>query len=37
MKPETKNLTTSLEAQGPLVDDGVHASAIDVSSFWHRL
>lgn len=36
-KPKAKNLTSSLGARGPLIDNGMHATAIDVSSFWHQL
>ena len=32
-KPAAKNLTPSLGARGPLMDDGVHALGIDVSDF----
>ena len=33
MKPAAKNLTTSLRTRGPLMGDGVHASAIDMLFF----
>ncbi|CAG7875521.1 unnamed protein product, partial [Brassica rapa] len=36
-KPTAKNITPSLRARRPLMGDRVHAPAIDMSGFWHRL
>lgn len=34
-EPTAKNLTTSLGARDPLMGIGVHATSIDMTSFWN--